>query len=637
MTSIHNDVVDDDDDNHHNIIISAIQPYLVSFNSLINDIGYSRDEQAIENDGLSDDLIKVIIDRMNKFKEKINQLLLQKDTIRDEINLIMVHLNLLSISSSHPDEASSLTYISNDVDTDMNDQYTVQDRHIVQVHKDLFSQSNDGSDNDSYKPNHQLYVILKQYQLKHKEIVNVYEDRSNVLDKLYNEMKGLCIEMGIDVNQGFEEMGYPSSKRIRDVCKEIQKLKDIKSGAMESLGRLEQEIRALMGELDSAPANYSMQQLSQLLNSIGSSNKGDLKSLVALIRKLESISGEMKDMKAHREREIKRLNQQIKKSYVQLGIAESDNSRIKFNLERSKIKAPLSVQLLALLQSENKRLNQLKKDKFKDIYDGKAKRLHHLWTELCIPESERILNSSSTGDASDEDSKYSTENLEYMDQQITHLSELLESMKAILAKVKRREFLKEGMKTFEKQASDDSNRFKGSSVRLLEEAKFRKIVSKEFPKLTEDLQKELTDWEQLHQKRFFYYGTPYLVLMNSETERPDFDLLHLRLSTKNESLSSSSPMVSTTPLVQNNNSSSISKQQQTSPPKTPPISNPSSPSPSTSKPRPFLKRTSMSSLPTPHSSTPTSLSASTSSLSNNKTPVRTPLKRESSVGVSKQR
>jgi len=613
--------LNNNNDNNNNGVTDIqekIKPYLFNFSSLINDIGYSIDQQIQENNELADDIINIILERMNKFQEKINQLLLQKDIINNEITTMLINLNLIN-NDNNPDQASYV-YRNNDSDGNVNnDQYTIQDKHIITIHKDLNDNNNNNSDNNNNQqaPHHQLYVILKQFQTTHKEISNIYDNREKILNKLYNEMKGMCIEMGIDVNEGFEEIGYPSSERIRDISKEIQKLKDIKLGAIDKCRELEKEIRSLYRELDSTPNNISSQQLVQLLDSTSKLNNGDLKSLVTLIRKMETIYNDMKEMKIQRENDIKRLNQQIKKSYVQLSIPETDSHRLKFNQEKSKIKSPLSVQLVELLQSENKRLNQLKHDRFKDIYDGKIKQLDSLWSELCIPESERTLR----GQTSDDD-KYSTENLEYIDSQITLLSELLDSMKAILAKVKRREFLKEGMKTFEKQASDDSNRFKGSSVRLLEEAKFRKIVSKEFPKLTEDLQRELAEWEQVHQKRFYYYGTPYLELMNSETERPDFDLLHLRLSTKNESLSGSSPMVSTTPLVQ-------SKTQQTSP------------SPSTSKPRPFLKRTSMSSLPTSSNTHSSPLSASTSSLSS-KTPsssssTRTPLKRESSVGVTKQR
>ena len=64
----------------------------------------------------------------------------------------------------------------------------------------------------------------------------------------------------------------------------------------------------------------------------------------------------------------------------------------------------------------------------------------------------------------------------------------------------------------------------------MQEEKFRKIVSKEFPKLTKGLKKSLTLWQKNHGGEAFYYdGEPYIETMQKEQCNPNFELLHLRL------------------------------------------------------------------------------------------------------------
>ena len=59
-----------------------------------------------------------------------------------------------------------------------------------------------------------------------------------------------------------------------------------------------------------------------------------------------------------------------------------------------------------------------------------------------------------------------------------------------------------------------------------------KDLSKEFPKLTDDLRQMVAEWEDLTGQKLVYGGKPYLETMNEEKLSVDFELLHLRLLTK---------------------------------------------------------------------------------------------------------
>jgi hypothetical protein len=73
--------------------------------------------------------------------------------------------------------------------------------------------------------------------------------------------------------------------------------------------------------------------------------------------------------------------------------------------------------------------------------------------------------------------EYSEHVLQATIEEVDRLRSLFTTMSPLLKLIERREWIKEEMKRFEVRASDP-DRFKGSSARLLQEAKFRKVMSK---------------------------------------------------------------------------------------------------------------------------------------------------------------
>ena len=177
----------------------------------------------------------------------------------------------------------------------------------------------------------------------------------------------------------------------------------------------------------------------------------------------------------------------------------------------------------------------------KKLILAEREKLQRLWDKLHFSEEQRLEFEPGHSE------EYTQETLEAIKAEIERLRGLWQSMGAILKHIERREWIKSEMKRFEKTASDP-NRFKGSSTRLLEEEKFRKVVAKEFPRLTTTLRKTLVKWQKEHGGEAFYYaGEPYLETMNKEEDNPNFELLHLRLLT---SKSSGTPVELQTPTIQ---------------------------------------------------------------------------------------
>lgn len=189
----------------------------------------------------------------------------------------------------------------------------------------------------------------------------------------------------------------------------------------------------------------------------------------------------------------------------------------------------------AWCNEELSRLMLLKEIKLKELIKSQMKDISHLWDLLNFSDAQKskfikhltcVYNAESDGSMEEIHALIQKEKLRLLD--------LLESMKSIMDMILRREWIKKEMKSFEQYASDPC-RLSGSSTRLLQEEKFRKVVSKEYPKLTAKIRKRLESWNKEHGQELLYNGKSYIDLMSQEKEDPKSELLHLRLLTESPS------------------------------------------------------------------------------------------------------
>jgi len=213
--------------------------------------------------------------------------------------------------------------------------------------------------------------------------------------------------------------------------------------------------------------------------------------------------------------------------YITLQIPENEEKRASF--EKQNISG-INDDVMTIVKTEHDRLYSVKKDRLQTLIAKSKSKLEHLWKELHFTDEQREQFYNKTKSNDDYDDAYNDERLlELMDAEIIKLEKLLAAIGDILKMIVRREWIKSEMHRFEKTASD-KNRLFGSSLKLLEEEKFRKIVAKEFPKLTDDLRKKIGEFEKTNNgERLLFLGSPYLDTMNQEKENPNFKLMHLRL------------------------------------------------------------------------------------------------------------
>lgn len=179
--------------------------------------------------------------------------------------------------------------------------------------------------------------------------------------------------------------------------------------------------------------------------------------------------------------------------------------------------------VITAVEEELQRLEGMRNDRYRHLVMKERDALAEWWDKLHMGEEERLAFEPGHCE------ECSLEVLQACRQEIRRLRKLFSVLEPLLRRIERREWIKEQMRVFEQGASDP-NRFRGNSSRLLQEEKFRKIVSKEFPRLTEELRETLEAWYEEHGGEAFYYdGESYLDTMDMEDEDPSFHLLHLRL------------------------------------------------------------------------------------------------------------
>eukprot|EP00658_Telonema_sp_P-2_P039534 TRINITY_DN28270_c0_g2_i2.p1 TRINITY_DN28270_c0_g2~~TRINITY_DN28270_c0_g2_i2.p1 ORF type:complete len:1120 (-),score=319.90 TRINITY_DN28270_c0_g2_i2:60-3419(-) len=105
---------------------------------------------------------------------------------------------------------------------------------------------------------------------------------------------------------------------------------------------------------------------------------------------------------------------------------------------------------------------------------------------------------------------------QHLQSQIEEMKTYKESIAALLKLICERDALLRKASEFEEAAENREGRFKGSSLHLLEEEKFRKQFTKRYPRLGEMLRHQICAWEQDQGKVFVYDGLGYKDVLEAE-------------------------------------------------------------------------------------------------------------------------
>lgn len=412
-----------------------------------------------------------------------------------------------------------------------------------------------------------LYKQVEKWKEIELSLIKSCDEMKKKISNVINDLSSLCNVLECSIDDLFEE----HDKKIQfeceydnNVCEFVENLSvkryesyknaitlanlKIEELKMKILDK-KQEIIKLWDELEFSnekrkehPVDVFVATNEYNYNNV---SKKKLCSLTETLKVLEERKSELGKIYHRLHGAVKELMPKIWNLWKLLKIPTSDKPRLRlwYSLMKQK-NPPLDVQrnfikklieeeipskfpvpVIEAVETEYNRLKELESLMMKKLILEERKILFELWDKLHFGKEQREQFIPGFSE------EYTRETLEAIKAEIKRLQGLWTTMSSLLKQIERREWIKSEMKRFERTASDP-NRFKGSSTRLLEEEKFRKIVAKEFPRLTNSLRKTLMQWQHQHGGEAFYYeGEPYIETMNKEEENPNFELLHLRLLT----------------------------------------------------------------------------------------------------------
>jgi len=234
--------------------------------------------------------------------------------------------------------------------------------------------------------------------------------------------------------------------------------------------------------------------------------------------------------KRNREKKLNNLNAQVDALWERLSIDESERRAF---LARSR---GCGMKVINDFEDELSRLNELKRQNLHLFVEDARGRLQRLWDELYISEEEAVeftpMFCGESGAPSNQlitnvlPDIYSDALLSAHEAEIERLESLKEQRAPTLQLIdKHRSLIKdrEDLAT----ASQDASRLLGKGqkgerrdpTRLLREEKMRKRIAKDLPKVQQELEQVLEQWEEEYGRPFLVFGERYLDVLTAAAAR----------------------------------------------------------------------------------------------------------------------
>ncbi|KAI0241488.1 Protein regulator of cytokinesis 1 [Lamellibrachia satsuma] len=159
--------------------------------------------------------------------------------------------------------------------------------------------------------------------------------------------------------------------------------------------------------------------------------------------------------------------------------------------------------VILVLKEEVARYEKLQRQNMVKVVEGARQELRQLWDKSYISKEER--NNFTPYHSDDVCDKL----LQLIDLEVTRMKQYYEDNEEMLEKVARRQRLWLEFLQLERNASDP-NRFFNRNCNLLKEEKARKRISKELPKVEQEVADEIAAWEKQYGRRFLVNGVPFI-------------------------------------------------------------------------------------------------------------------------------
>ncbi|ESO11159.1 hypothetical protein HELRODRAFT_91651, partial [Helobdella robusta] len=343
---------------------------------------------------------------------------------------------------------------------------------------------------EPYNPNEELTVLQLEKDLRLK-LESLQKEKAKKMERLKSlsridqELCNLLCEIPFYVPSGI----VPSEEQLNELDKHIRKLEDEKVGREQILKQTKEQVKEMLLQLDIPLASQFEQDV---INESDDSFVLSSENMKLLAKKNQQLQKRLRENIETAER----LTTELYYLWDQLGISITE--RTQFSEEYTGIKQ----RTILALNEEINRCKILKIQNASMIIGSLRKQLDKLWDRCYIPMEQRKMFK---GFYSDE---WNEEVLVKHEEEIRMLKAYYEEHKSLFEKVQHRDMVWEQFLEFERRASNPNRLFdKGWS--LLQEEKERKKITKELPRIENEVMEEIDLWQKKMNKTFLINGFLY--------------------------------------------------------------------------------------------------------------------------------
>jgi len=338
------------------------------------------------------------------------------------------------------------------------------------------------------EPDSRLALIKLEHALRGeaKRLETVKEERMAEVLKLRKTDEELCQRLAVDPFY-VSSTTVPTSHQMEGLKDHIRGLEEEKFTRLEQYVKLKETILSLYSELETEPATDFEREVAC----------EDTDRFVLSTSNLTSVGGIVKKLEEEKTRNMRATMEAVEKldslyERLQLDMGE----KYQF-LSDNPGHGPSTI---TILHKEIERLEEIKKANIEKFVNTLRNELHKLWDDCFYSPEQR--NRFSPLHSID----FTEELLEAHEAEAAKVKKYLHDNKELFNKVAQRQEVWNKFMELERRAKDPSRLLNARGKSLLVEEKERNKVNKALPRVEQELENLIADWERLHQTQFLVGG-----------------------------------------------------------------------------------------------------------------------------------
>jgi len=349
-------------------------------------------------------------------------------------------------------------------------------------------------------PDSSLVLVQYEQAVRHEaqRLGDIKEERMKEVKGLKRKDEKLCDRLAMDPFY-VSSSTVPTTEQLHGLKDHIRMLEEVKFTRLEEFVKLKENILTMYNELEAEPvtelereiacedpdrftlSERNLSSVSSILNSLEERNQLNKRTAMEAVEKIDSL-------------------------YERL---ELDKGEKVMFLSQNEGHSP---SILHKLHLEIARLEEIKKANIEKFVTKLRNDLHKCWNDCFYSTQQR--NSFEPLHCVE----FTEELLELHEAELAKLKAYFEDNKELLIRVgQRQEVWKKAME-LERRAKDPSRLMNARGNSLLMEEKERNKVNKTLPRLEQELEELIADWEKQHGRTFLVGGVSFTLFLQQQRE-----------------------------------------------------------------------------------------------------------------------